>query len=456
MNKLYTQTAQLAAEYLEQSNHAAIQVSDVARQALQQLDVPLSMAGESAADVIKSLHQFGSPATMKMGSPRFFGFVIGGAYPVSVASNWLATAWDQNSGLEKTTPATALLEKVSARWMLDLLGLPEESATAFVTGATVANFTALAAARNLVLKRSGWDVEADGLQGSPELNIIISEESHPTVYKSLAMLGLGRNRVIKIPTDEQGRMRPEAFPEVMDNSVIITQAGNINSGSFDPIGQICDLAAGKNAWVHVDGAFGLWAMASAQHCHLGEGMEKADSWATDAHKWLNVPYDSGLAFVRHPEALKSAMAITAAYLPTEQAVRNPSDYTPELSRRGRGVDVYAVLRHLGYKGVEALVDRCCDCAVYFAKLFSQAGYHVMNEVVLNQVVVDLGSEALNLAVLDAVQKEGTCWVGQTIWQDRLAMRISVCNWQTTTEDVAESFAVIHRIAQQMTDTLSET
>jgi glutamate/tyrosine decarboxylase-like PLP-dependent enzyme len=449
MDKLYTETARLAAEYLEQANHAAIQVSDVARQQLIQLDTPLSEQGETAEQVIQALHQWGSPATMKMGSPRFFGFVIGGCYPVSVAANWLATAWDQNSGLEKTTPASAMLEKVSARWMLELLGLPDHAATAFVTGATVANFTALAAARNQVLKNSGWDVEADGLQGSPELTIIISEESHPTVYKSLAMLGLGRNRVHKVPTDVQGRMRMDVFPEVKDNTLIITQAGNINSGAFDPIGAICERAAGHNAWVHVDGAFGLWAMASAKHQHLGAGLEQADSWATDAHKWLNVPYDSGLAFVKNGDALKSAMAITASYLPTAEAVRNPSDYTPELSRRARGVDVYAVLRHLGRQGLEALIDRCCWCATYFAELFTQAGYQVLNEVVLNQVVVDLGSEALNLAVLDAVQKEGTCWVGQTIWKNRLAMRISVCNWQTDQQAVEDSFAVINQIAGQL-------
>jgi len=453
MNHLYQLTAELAAAYLEQANHDPIQVTDADRQKLGALDTPLNDAGEPAEDIIRALHQYASPATMKMGSPRFFGFVIGGSYPVSVASNWLSTAWDQNSGLEKTTPATALMEKVSARWMLDLLQLPAESATAFVTGATVANFTALAAARNQLLNNSGWDVEADGLQGSPQINIIISEESHPTVYKSLGMLGLGRNRVQRVPTDDQGRMRMDRFPEVTDNTLIITQAGNINSGAFDPVGEICDLVAGKNAWVHVDGAFGLWAMASKQYSQLGAGLEKADSWATDAHKWLNVPYDSGLAFVKHPEALKSAMAITASYLPSEGAVRNPSDYTPELSRRGRGVDVYAVLRHLGRQGVAELVERCCWCAAYFAERLSAAGYRVMNEVVLNQVVVDLGSEALNLAVLDAVQKEGTCWVGQTIWQDRLAMRISVCNWQTDQQAIDQSFAVIDQLTRRLSKQL---
>jgi glutamate/tyrosine decarboxylase-like PLP-dependent enzyme len=446
MTELYKLAFDCATEFLQQANDLPIQVNDQARANLKNLDFPLQVNGVDSTQVINDLNQWVSPATMKMGSPRFFGFVIGGAYPVSVASSWLGTAWDQNTGLEKTTPAMAMLEKVSARWMLDLLGLPKQAATAFVTGATVANFTALAAARNQVFTQAGWDVEADGLIGAPELHIIISEESHPTVYKSLAMLGLGRNRVTKVPVDDQGRMDMNEFPTIKDNTIIITQAGNINSGAFDPIGEICSLAKDKNAWVHVDGAFGLWAMASKQFKHLGAGLEQADSWATDAHKWLNVPYDSGLAFVKNEHALKAAMAITASYLPTENAGRNPSDYTPELSRRARGIDVYAVLRHLGKSGVEELIDRCCACARRFAALFEAAGYQVMNEVVLNQVVVCFGSKDINLAILDAVQKEGTCWVGQTIWQDRLAMRISVCNWQTDFAEVDKSFAVIEKIA----------
>ena len=449
MDQVYQKAFHMATQYMEQANDAPIQVNDTARNNLKNLDFDLQQDSVDPSQVIDELHQWVSPATMKMGSPRFFGFVIGGAYPVSVAANWLGTAWDQNTGLEKTTPAVAKLEAVSARWMLDLLGLPAESATAFVTGATVANFTALAAARNQVLNRAGWDVEADGLIGAPPIHIIISEESPPTVYKSLAMLGLGRNRVIKVPVDDQGRMDTQQFPEIQDNTIIITQAGNINSGSFDPIVEICQRAEGKNTWVHVDGAFGLWAMASAKHKHLGAGLRQADSWATDAHKWLNVPYDSGLAFVKHPHALKAAMAITASYLPSENAGRNPSDYTPELSRRARGIDVYAVLRQLGKSGVEELVDRCCACAVHFAETFKQAGYEVMNEVVLNQVVVCFGSEQANLKILDLVQKEGTCWVGQTIWKNRLAMRISVSNWQTDFAAVDQSAKVILQTARDV-------
>lgn len=449
MIKLYEQAFKYATDFLSSSNDLPIQVSDEARADLQKLNIDLPEYGTESELVLSEMNQWFSPATMKMGSPRFFGFVIGGAYPVTIGSNWLGTAWDQNTGLEKTTPAAAMLEKVSARWMLDILGLPEESATAFVTGATVANFTALAAARNQVFTTAGWDVEADGLIGAPEVQIIISEESHPTVYKSLAMLGFGRNRVTKVPVDNQGRMDMQYFPTIEENAIIITQAGNINSGAFDPIGKISELTKSKNAWVHVDGAFGLWAMASQKYKGLCNGLEKADSWATDAHKWLNVPYDSGLAFVKNHHSLKAAMAITASYLPSENAERNPSDYTPELSRRARGIDVYAVLRHLGKSGVSELVERCCRCAKLFAKLLFESGYEIMNDVVLNQVVVCFGSEELNLKIMDAVQKEGTCWVGQTIWKDRLAMRISVCNWQTQESHVHESFAVIKEIAVEL-------
>lgn len=449
MSNLYKQAFTYAADFLSHANTAPIQVDDRARDNLKHLSYELPEVGMNAEQVISDLHQWVSPATMKMGSPRFFGFVIGGAYPVSVASNWLGTAWDQNTGLEKTTPGVAMLEKISANWMIDLLGLPTQSATAFVTGATLANFTALAAARNQVFRQAGWDVESDGLIGAPEVQIIISEESHPTVYKSLGMLGFGRNRVTKVPTDDQGRMDLKHFPTVAENSIIITQAGNINSGAFDPIAEICDCVKDKNSWVHVDGAFGLWAMASFQMKHLGAGLEKADSWATDAHKWLNVPYDSGLAFVKNADTLKAAMAITASYLPTENAERNPSDYTPELSRRARGIDIYAVLRHLGRAGVAELIERCCACARRFAQLFSKAGYEVMNDVVLNQVVVCFGSKERNLRIMDAVQKDGTCWVGQTIWHDRLVMRISVCNWQTDFNAVDESFAVIKGIADKL-------
>ena len=343
-----------------------------------------------------------------------------------------------------------MLERVAMTWMLDLFGLPEDAGAAFVTGATVANFTALAAARNKVFRDVGWNVEADGLIGAPDITIIVSAETHPTVFKSLGMLGFGRNRVVKAAVDEQGRIDAAKFPAIAGPTIICTQAGNVNTGAFDPVDEICALAKPKGAWVHVDGAFGLWAAASPDKAHLCSGFAAADSWATDAHKWLNVPYDSGIAFVRDAAALKAAMSIEAEYLITETAFRNPSDYTPELSRRARGVDVWAALKSLGKTGVAEMIDRCCSNARRFAEKLDKAGYEILNDVVLNQVLVSFGDDATNRRVIDLIQEDGTCWCGVTVWQGKTAMRISVCNWATTADDVDMSLEAILRIAAQET------
>ncbi len=421
------------------------------RDAIASLDAlfeDLSDSGCGDADVLAMLDEIGSPATIGMASPRYFGFVIGGALPVTLATNWLSTAWDQNVGLHEVTPATSTLERVAMNWMLDLFGLPEDAGAAFVTGATVANFTALAAARNKVFRDVGWNVEAEGLIGAPDITIIVSEETHPTVFKSLGMLGFGRNRVVKAPVDDQGRIDVARFPDIAGPTIICTQAGNVNTGSFDPVAEICALAKPKGAWVHVDGAFGLWAAASPDKAHLSSGFAAADSWATDAHKWLNVPYDSGIAFVRDAPALKAAMAIEAEYLNTETAHRNPSDYTPELSRRARGVDVWAALKSLGRQGVADMVDRCCSNAQRFAVKLEDAGFAILNDVVLNQVLVSFGDDATNRRIINNIQDDGTCWCGVTVWQGETAMRISVCNWATTANDVDTSLQAITRIARQ--------
>ena len=385
-----------------------------------------------------------------MAGPRFFGFVIGGALPVTVAANWLATAWDQNAAIYRVTPAIAELEQTALRWLLDVLGLPARSGGAFVTGATVANFTALAAARHAVLERAGWNVEADGLFGAPPITVVVSDEAHPSLIKSLGLLGLGRSRVTRVPVDAQGRMRAESMPALAGPTIVCVQAGNVNSGSFDPVAQVCEMARATNAWVHVDGAFGLWAAATPARRHLAEGVSMADSWATDAHKWLNVPYDSGVAFVRDADALQAAMAITAAYLPTATPFRNPADFTPELSRRARGVEVWAALRQLGRAGVAELIDRCCRHATRFAGGFAAAGFEVLNDVVLNQVVVTFGDTATTQRVIAAVQADGTCWCGVTEWQGRIAMRVSVSSWATTEADVEQSLAAIVRVARDVT------
>ena len=419
--------------------------------AVSAFDELLTDEGCDAAATLAMLDEIGSPASVGMTAPRFFGFVIGGSLPVTVATNWLTTAWDQNAVMNEVTPAVSMIERVSLQWLTELFGLPDDCAAGFVTGATVANFTALAAARNRVFADAGWDVEKDGLLGAPPLTVIIGEEAHPTLSKSLGLLGLGRERAIRIPVDDQGRMIAAELPAIDGPTIVCTQAGNINTGAFDPIGEICATVRPAGAWVHVDGAFGLWAAAVPSLRHRVEGIESADSWATDAHKWLNVPYDSGLAISRDTTALKSAMAITADYLPMVSESRNPSDFTPELSRRARGVDVWAALRTLGRRGVEDLVLRCCRHAQRFAEVLTGAGYEVLNDVVLNQVLVSFGDADVTRQIVDEIQRDGTCWCGATVWQGRTAMRISVCNWSTTSADVELSLEAMLRIAKRATD-----
>ena len=446
LRKLLESAAEAAIQYLEKVDMRKVAPAAEAVDNLELFRESLPETTAAAETVLKILNDHGSPATMAMAGPRFFGFVIGGTLPVSLAANWLAAAWDQNSALYQVTPATAVLEEVALGWLVDLFKLPRETGGAFVTGATVANFTALAAARHAVLERSDWNVEADGLFGAPPVTVVVSEESHPTLFKSLGMLGFGRSRVVKVAVDRQGRMRADALPPISGPMIICTQAGNVNTGSFDPIGKICDIAHRGGAWVHVDGAFGLWAAAAPRRSHLTEGVEKADSWATDGHKWLNVPYDSGIALVRDPHPLKAAMAITAEYLPTSTPHRNPSDFTPELSRRARGVEVWAALRHLGRRGVADMIERCCRHARRFADGIRSSGYRVLNDVVLNQVLVSFGNPEKTKRVIAGIQQDGTCFCGGTVWQGQEAMRISVSSWATTEEDVEKSLMAMLRIA----------
>ena len=446
--ELLEDAARFGIRYREQSVDRAVVPTAEARANVERFVEPLPQTGTPDREVLALLDEIGSPANVTMTGPRFFGFVIGGSLPVTVASNWLSAAWDQNVGLHEVTPATSTLERVAMNWMIDLFGLPADSAASFVTGATVANFTALAAARNRVYANVGWDVEADGLIGAPPVTILIGEEAHPTVFKSLGMLGFGRKQPIHIPVDSQGRINASKLPAITGPTIVCTQAGNVNTGAFDPVGDICDAVKPHGAWVHVDGAFGLWAAASPALRHLCSGMQAADSWATDAHKWLNVPYDSGIAFVRDGAALKSAMSITADYLPTESEFRNPSDFTPELSRRARGVDVWAALKSLGRDGVADMIERCCSHARRFADGLRAAGYDILNDVVLNQVLVSFGDDATTKKIITEIQEDGTCWCGSTVWQGHTAMRISVCNWSTTAADVDESLHVILAIASR--------
>ncbi|WP_084150724.1 pyridoxal phosphate-dependent decarboxylase family protein [Azohydromonas australica] len=343
---LLLDAAQRAACYLESCDARPVLPTPAALERLAELDIPLPDAAQPASKTLCQLDEIASPATVATAGGRFFGFVHGGALPVSVATNWLATAWDQNTALPSAAPAAAEIERVALRWLLELFGLPEHAAGAFVTGTTMAHFSALAAARHALLRQQGWDVDADGLFGAPAITVLVGDEAHPTLFKALGLLGLGRRRVLRVPVDAQGRMRADKWPTFGGPAIVCLQAGNVNTGAFDPFNELIDLAHSTGAWVHVDGAFGLWASASSRQALLTAGINRADSWACDAHKWLNVPYDSGLAFVRDANALRAAMAVSAEYFPEQGSLRTPSAFTPELSRRARGVDIWAVLRTL--------------------------------------------------------------------------------------------------------------
>ncbi|HEY6405906.1 MAG TPA: aminotransferase class V-fold PLP-dependent enzyme [Ktedonobacteraceae bacterium] len=447
MRELLIAAADRAIRYLEDLNERGVAPDPNVVARLAALDIPLP-AHPSPADETVALLDSYSTATMAMAGPRFFGFVTGGALPATLAANWLAGTWDQNAALGGVTPFAAKLEDVALRWLRDLLGLPPQTGVGFVTGATVANFTCLAAARHSVLSQAGWDVEADGLFGAPEVAVVVGEEAHAALFKALGLAGFGRNRVVRVPVDKQGRMRADVFPTLSGPTIVCLQAGNVNTGAFYPAPEIIPIAKAANAWVHVDGAFGLWAAAAPSKSHLMSGYAAADSWATDAHKYLNTPYDSGLAFVRSPDVLQAAMAVSAAYLPTS-STRDPANFTPELSRRARGIEVWAALHTLGRSGLADLVERTCRYAVRFAEGLRAAGYTILNEVVYNQVLVMFGDAERTRRVIAGIQQDGTCWCGGTTWQGQTAMRISVSSWATTDADVERSLEAMIRVAREL-------
>ncbi len=448
MKALLQDAASRAIRYHENLEARGVAPSPEALNNLERLREALPQQSADAGTVLAILDDIGSPATVASAGGRYFGFVTGGSLPAALAANWLAGAWDQNAFSFASSPVAVTLEEIALGWLVDILALPTECGGAFVTGATMANFTALAAARNGVLGQLGWDVEAEGLFNAPEVQVVIGAEAHPTLIKALGMLGLGRKRLTAVPVDGQGRMLPDAIPALSKSrpTIVCIQAGNVSTGAFDPAEEICAMAREAGAWVHVDGAFGLWAAASPARAHLTKGFAHADSWATDAHKWLNVPYDSGLAFVRRPERLRAAMSISASYLP-EGEMREPMHYTPEASRRARGVEVWAALRSLGREGVAELIERNCRYAARFAEGFKAAGYKVLNEVILNQVLVSFGDDETTRRVVAGVQADGACWCGGTVWQGRAAMRVSVSSWATTEADVERSLYAILRVAK---------
>ena len=420
--------------------------------------------GEDPTKVIEELARAMTPGLVASPGPRYFGFVIGGSLPATVAADWLTSAWDQNAGLYVSSPASSIVEELAARWVLELAGLPSGSGVGFSTGATMANFACLAAARSAVLDRAGWDVESKGLIGAPAVRVIVGDEIHSTDTYALRLLGFGSGTAIRIPSDANGAMRADALREAIADpatrevpTIVVAQAGNVNTGAFDPLGEIADaVGALSNAWLHVDGAFGFWAAASPRLRHLVSGMERADSWTTDAHKWLNVPYDCGIAIVRESRWLARSMALSAAYLLAAERERDPYDWVAEGSRRARGTTVYAALRSLGRRGLAELLEANCAAARRFADgLAGRAGIRILNDVVLNQVLVRFDAadasdgaagDARTKAVIAAVQRDGTMWAGGTTWHGLAAMRISVSNWRTTEADVDRSVEAILRAA----------
>jgi glutamate/tyrosine decarboxylase-like PLP-dependent enzyme len=438
---LLRRTAELAADFLDTLDERPVFPQVPAGELRESLGVPLQDEPLEPEDVVEQLAAAADPGIVAIPSGRYFGFVIGGGLPAALAADWLATAWDQNAGLYVCGPSASIVEQVVREWVCDLLGLPEDASIGFVTGTQMGSVTALAAARYRVLERAGWDVASDGLAGGPRIRVLVGEQRHVTIDRALRLLGLGTPETVA--ADDQGRMDAAALRAALERgdgpTIVCAQAGEVNTGAFDPFEEIADAAEAHGAWLHVDGAFGLWAAASPRLRRLVRGAERADSWITDAHKWLNVPYDSALVLTSDAEAHRAAMTVSASYLIQDdgaRAVRDQVDWVPEFSRRARGFAVYAALRSLGRNGLAELVERACDCAQRFANgVASLPGAEVVNDVVLNQVLFRFGSDAETDEVLRRVQDSGDVWMSGTTWDGRRAIRVSVSNWQTTDAEI---------------------
>jgi glutamate/tyrosine decarboxylase-like PLP-dependent enzyme len=442
---LLRDASERAVAYLDGVASRPVAPSEEAVAGLLELGFPLPRQGLGATHVLHVLDEVGSPATVASNGPRYFGFVTGAAFPAAQAASWLSTAWDQNAALTVMSPVAARLGEVAVGWIADLLGLPSGIPGGFVTGATMANATCLAAARDAVLTRHGWDAGRDGLVGAPPVTVVVGAEVHATVRKALGIIGLGRDRAVVLPADGQGRIVARDLPALDGPAIVCLQAGNVNTGASDPFPPLIEWAHDHGAWVHVDGAFGLWAAASPATASQVAGVAGAESWATDCHKWLNTTYDCGLALVFDPETLRLAMEASASYLPGSGA--ESMHLTPQSSQRARGVEVWATLASIGRDGVADLVERCCRLARRFADGMRAAGFAVLNDVVLNQVLVSFGDAARTDAVIAAVQADGTCWCGPTTWHGQRAMRVSVSSWCTTDDDIDRSVAAITACAR---------
>ena len=461
-SSLLGRAASHAAHYLATLRERHVGATASGDELREMLGGPLPESGDDGGRVVDGLARAAQNGTTASQGPRYFGFVTGGSLPVATAADWLVSAWDQNAQVYVMSPLASVVEGIAAGWLKDVLGLPAAWSVGFVTGAQMANFTALIAARNHVLRQVDWDVERLGLFGAPQIDVIVSDESHRTVFTALRMLGLGAERLHRVETDDDGRMRTDPLAELLRRGsgpcIVCAQVGNVNTGAPDPLATIAPLARARGAWLHVDAAFGLWAAASPSLRHLVDGVDLADSIATDAHKWLNVPYDSGIVFTAHPEAHQRGLLMPAHYIQMTEGERDPRAFTPDESRRARGVAVYAALRTLGRRGVTELVDRCCSHARRMAEaLRHHVQVRLLNDVVLNQVLVQFvplpgdprDESAFTMDVVAAVQKDGTCWTGSTQWKGRQAMRISICNWSTAEQDIDRSAAAILRIVERL-------
>ena len=437
LKELFEQAKAHAFEYMDGVFNRNVFPTDQAIKSLAVFNEPFPTEPGNPAEILELLHEYGSPATVAQTGGRYFGFVNGGSVPAALAAKWLSDVWDQSAGLYVISPIASQLETTCEKWLVDLFGLPTGTAAGFVSGSSTAILSGLAAARNELLKRQGWDVNADGLFGAPELRVVVGEQAHASVFKALALLGLGRSRVEMVPVNSQGQMMPDKMPALNNHCLVIVQAGNVNSGAFDPFEEICERAREAGAWVHIDGAFGLWAATSRTRNFLTKGIEKADSWSVDAHKTLNSPYDCGIILCKDREALVTALQATGAYLHFSEQ-RDGMLYTPEMSRRARAVELWATLKSLGKDGLEQLVDRLCGHATQFAGQLHVRGFRILNEVVFNQVLVACDTPEQTKATLENIQKSGECWCGGAVWNGEPVIRICVCSWATTEADIQRS------------------
>jgi glutamate/tyrosine decarboxylase-like PLP-dependent enzyme len=433
---LFEQAKTAAYRYMDNIHTMDVYPSESSRAHLKMFDETMPDDSCPPSIVLKMLESYGSENTVAQTGGKYFGFVCGGSLPVTLAAKWMTDVWDQNSAVFVQSPIAAELETICEKWMTELLGLPSGTAAGFESGSSTAILCALAAARNEIFRRQNWNVDRDGLFGTPPVHVVVSKQAHGSVFKALSLLGLGRNRVILVPVDSQGRMIPEELPALDRNTLLILQAGNVNTGAFDPIDQLCHSANAAGTWVHIDGAFGLWAAASEKLHSLVKGIEKADSWSLDAHKTLNAPYDSGIVLFKKGSALMTAMQLEGSYIQYSKQ-RDGMLYTPEMSRRARSIELWSILKYLGKKGVQELVESLCSNAHYFSERPAENSFTIQNDVVFNQILVTCETADITEATLKNIQKSGKCWCGGTIWNNSPAIRISVCSWQTTQQDIDE-------------------